>query len=104
MRKKLEETLQGQGMSEFRWNLEKLNFSGILVGKCEIRTFYNIHFSRFHSIAICCAQNFFPRFVEILVCCKGGAEGGLNVTTVCYICRYLIKGVFIYTKEKSGKE
>ena len=30
MRKKLEETLQGQGMSEFRWNLEKLNFSGIL--------------------------------------------------------------------------
>ena len=39
MRKKLEETLQGQGMSEFRWNLEKLNFSGRLVGKCEIRTF-----------------------------------------------------------------
>ena len=39
MRKKLEETLQDQGMNEFRWNLEKLNFNGILVGKCEIRTF-----------------------------------------------------------------
>ena len=45
MRKKLEETPQGQGMSEFRWNLEKVIF-----------------------------------------------------------CLYLIKGVFIYTKEKSGKE
>lgn len=40
---------------------------------------------------------------KFLFCCKGGAEGGLNVTTVCYILSLSDQGRFYLYQGKVRK-